>query len=99
MLNTAFIVAHAFHHMDRKNKAFTAISTTAYVVLPVESGLATSAFIMSARKLVKKMTRHPCYTLKSQRRWDGKGMSIIDENTINENAGDIGIEKEYARVA
>lgn len=78
MLNTALIVAHPFHQMDRKNRTFTIISTTEYVVLPVESGLATSAFIISARKLVKKMTRHPCCTIhiikqhgQAQDRWRG----------------------------
>lgn len=60
LLNDALAAAQVLQKMDRKNKTFTTMSTTEYTALPLEFGLATSALIMSARKLVKKITRHPC---------------------------------------
>lgn len=64
----------------RKKHVFAMTSTTEYAVLPLESRLATSALIVSARKFVKKIRRQPfCIEIErhiipqGQRRRQGDG--------------------------
>lgn len=58
-LNIAPIAAQEFHQIDAKSRMFTTTSAVEYTALELESGSATPALIISARKLEKKITKHP----------------------------------------
>ena len=54
-------MANVFPQMDRKKKMLTIISPKEYAVAPSESASATLALITRAKKLLKKITKEPCF--------------------------------------
>ena len=63
-----FAAVQLLPKIARKNRMLATTSTTEYTVLPLECELATSALMVRAKKLVKKISRHPCRILKQEGR-------------------------------
>ena len=65
LATTSCVAAQVLTNTDMKNKRLTITSTFEYAALPLELGLATSALIVSAKKLEKNIKRHPFFLVKA----------------------------------